>query len=283
MKIATVFALLLCFNKSVVEGFSPIAIRPLKMGSVSALGSRGFGGGSGGAKQGKKKKAKKANRLADTLADKPKKTASANMPFVRSEQDDLIEQLAAQASSTCIGQAVASAPRPPDGIDPFWELMPSLISSRFPNVADKKLERVAGMIRHALDPNLPLEDSIVNEPYRPHDEIHAYMPGLAEAKAFHDPDQLNLCKLLSENYDTIKSEYHALLEDKKDRFQSVTSMNYESGWKTMVLFYNGHRIPDFPYHLCPTTTKILETVPIAGRVSSRVTVKSLSLHLSSQL
>ena len=41
----------------------------------------------------------------------------------------------------------------------------------------------------------------------------------------------------------------------------------ESGWKTMVLFYNGHRIKDFPYHLCPVTTRILESVPLAGRIA----------------
>ena len=91
--------------------------------------------------------------------------------------------------------------------------------------------------------------------------------GLGPTQPFYDPSQLELCKQLSENYETIKAEYHALLEDKKDRFQSVTSMNYESGWKTLVLFYNGHRIPDFPYHLAPVTTKILESVPLAGRIA----------------
>ena len=35
----------------------------------------------------------------------------------------------------------------------------------------------------------------------------------------------------------------------------------------MVLFYNGHRIKDFPYHLCPVTTRILESVPLAGRIA----------------
>lgn len=76
---------------------------------------------------------------------------------------------------------------------------------------------------------------------------------------------------MSENYETIRNEYDALVlnieNGGKDRFQSVTSMNYDSGWKTLVLFYNGHRIPNFPYHLCPTTTQILETVPLAGRIA----------------
>jgi len=228
------------------------------------LHSKGFGGP---AKQSKGSIGKKSNRLADSLADKSRKEASVNKPFVKSEQNDLIEKLARKAASTCIGRAVAEAPVPPDGLDPFWELMPSLISSRFSNIADSKLQRVAGMVRHALDPNLPLEESIVNDPYRPHGEIHAYMPGLGETRPFYDTDKLKLCQQLCENYDTIKKEYHALIADKKDRFQSVTSMNYDSGWRTLVLFYNGHRIPEFPYHLCPTTTRILETVPLAGRVS----------------
>ena len=75
-----------------------------------------------------------------------------------------------------------------------------------------------------------------------------------------------------ENIDVIEKEYKALLEDMnkpggKDRFQSVTSMNYEAGWRTLVLFYNGHRIDGFPYHLCPVTTAIMDSVPIAGRIA----------------
>jgi aspartyl/asparaginyl beta-hydroxylase (cupin superfamily) len=98
------------------------------------------------------------------------------------------------------------------------------------------------------------------------------MPGLGPTTPFRDPNELKLCQLLSENYETIRQEYDALVEDMesgsgKDRFQSVTSMNYEGGWRTLVLFYNGHRIPKFPYHLCPTTTKIMETVPLAGRIA----------------
>ena len=50
------------------------------------------------------------------------------------------------------------------------------------------------------------------------------------------------------------------------RFRSITEMNYDSGWSTLVTHYNSQRIPGFPYHLCPTTLAILETVPIAGRI-----------------
>lgn len=258
LKLLTLLVPLVCNT----EGFTP-SFPSEQSAQKSGLYAKGFGSS---AAKGKKKK-KKQNRLVGTLEDKPKKVGSSNKPFVKSEQDALLETLASKASSTCIGQAVASSPVPAEGLDPFWELMPSLINSRFPNVHDKQLERVAGMIRHTLDPNLTLEDNIVNDPHRPHDEIHAYMPGLGPTKPFHDPEQLKLCRLLSENYETICKEYEALIQDEKDRFQSVTSMNYESGWKTLVLFYNGHRIPDFPYHLCPTTTKILETVPIAGRIA----------------
>jgi hypothetical protein len=97
------------------------------------------------------------------------------------------------------------------------------------------------------------------------------MPGLGDTKPFHDTNLFELCHKLSDNIDVITLEYEALIQDmiekRKDRFQSITSMNYDSGWKTVVLFYNGHRIPNFPYHLCPITTQILESVPLAGRIA----------------
>lgn len=226
------------------------------------------------AKKQKSTRKTKGNLIA-TLNDEPstKVKTKKGVTFVKSEQEALLESLAAAASLSPIGQAVASSPLhgSPDA-DPFYELMPSLIASKFPHIPNSKLHRVAGFVRHALDANLPLEDSIVQDPYRPHNEIHAYMPGLGETKPFHDPLQFDLCKRLSANIDIIEKEYEALLLDmqgkgKKDRFQSVTSMNYESGWKTLVLFYNGHRIKDFPYHLCPVTTEIMESVPLAGRIA----------------
>ena len=69
---------------------------------------------------------------------------------------------------------------------------------------------------------------MIQDPWRPHEELHAYMPGLGQTSPFLDPDQLDLCKQLSENYDTIAKEYGALLEERfdrkgNDRFQSVTS------------------------------------------------------------
>jgi len=253
-----------------------------RFGVVSSLyakkekkgGGGGFGGGgASNAAKSKKKRGRGQGNLLDTLEDKnekPKKNKA--QTYVKSDQDALLQSLAAKSATSVIGQAVASSPyhNTPEA-DPFWELMPSLLSSKFPNVPDSQLERVAGFIRHTLDPNLPLEDDIIQNEWRPHDEIHAYMPGLGPTQPFHDPSSLELCKQLSENYDTIVSEYEALLEDmeakRKDRFQSVTSMNYDSGWRTLVLFYNGHRIPDFPYKLCPVTTRIMESVPLAGRIA----------------
>lgn len=253
------------FHASLLQCFAPSKT------TSSALFAGGFGGGSAPKKT---KKSSKSKRLVNALEEMPStsRKASAAKPFVRSENDDLVAALQAQSASTCIGRVVSESPLAgsPDA-DPFWELMPSLIASRFPNAKDSQLERIAGFVRHTLDPKLPLEDDFVQNPWRRQDEMHAYMPGLGATEPFHDPSKLELCRLLSENYDTIKAEYDALIEDMKsggkDRFQSVTSMNYDSGWKTLVLFYNGHRIKDFPYHLCPTTTKILETVPLAGRIA----------------
>ena len=260
---------------TLTAAFSPYsAVRRFASNSLVKLDAgRGFGAG-GDAK--KKKNSPKGKRLSDALEDKPTKSsagkgASKNKPFVRSESDDLVKKLKQQVASTCLGQAVANSPQAgtPDA-DPFWELIPPLISSRFPNAKDEEFQRVAGFLRHTLDPSLPLEDDF-NEPFRRPEEMHAYMPGLGASQPFYDPSQLDLCRQLTENFPTIRAEYDALIQDMKqggkDRFQSVTSMNYESGWKTLVLFYNGHRIKDFPYHLYPTTTRILESVPLAGRIA----------------
>lgn len=265
------FALLLCScsqNTSLVFSFAPLSTNHCFV--TSSIISRTILAAGGGFGASNAKGKAPGNRKQKGKKKPTKASSSSNKPFVKSEQEDLIQQLAQKSADTCIGRAVASAP-PRDDQDPFWELMPSLIMSRFPNVPDAQLERIAGFVRHALDHTLPLEDEIINNEWRPEDEIHAYMPGLGETKPFHDPEQLELCREMSSNYDTILKEYEALIQDMEsggqDRFQSVTSMNYESGWKTLVLFYNGHRIEGFPYHLCPTTTRILESVPLAGRIA----------------
>ncbi|KAG7374382.1 aspartyl/asparaginyl beta-hydroxylase-domain containing protein [Nitzschia inconspicua] len=242
----------------------------MRLHSVKLHGSKGFGVASAdGNKKGKGKKKSSKSKLVDSLEDRPAKPKSINRPYVKSEQDALIESLSAKSSQTCIGQVVVQAQQEQGQIDTFWELMPALIHSRFPTVRDESLQRVAGMVKHALSrtPQDLLDDDIKQDPWRPHDEIHAYMPGLGPTQPFWDPTQLPICQELSDNFETIRSEYLALLQDKQYRFQSVTSMNYDSGWKTLVLFYNGHRIPGFPYHLCPKTTQLMEKLPLAGRIA----------------
>ena len=272
----------------IAESFAPISHGPSHLSAATTTALSAAGGGFGAAsssssKGGSKKKKKASTRktkgnLLKTLNDEPMAKADKSKrprgtTYNRSEQDVLLEQLAEASSKGVLGQAVACSPThgTPEA-DPFWELVPSLIASKFPSATDKQLERVASMIRHTLDPNLPLEDSIIADKWRPHDEIHAYMDGLGPTKPFWDPHRLELCQKLSENIDVIEAEYEALLEDMnkpggKDRFQSVTSMNYEAGWRTLVLFYNGHRIDGFPYHLCPVTTEIMSSIPIAGRIA----------------
>ena len=246
----------------------------------------GFGTASSSSPSSNKQK-KKVNssskyRLQDALNDKPKaksqqqqRPASSTLakPYVKDEQSALIEQLAQKAATTPIGRVVSEFANQLDQ-DPFWELLPSLIASRFPLVPPSALERLAGFVRHALETadgtktkSRPMD--WVDDPYRPYKELHAYMPGLGPTQPFHDPARVPFCRALEENYEIIRQEYQALLQDPNvvKRFQSVTSMNYQSGWQTLVLFYNGHRIPDFPYHLCPTTTRLLETVPLAGRIA----------------
>lgn len=188
--------------------------------------------------------------------------------YVKSDQNILLNQLAATSALSPIGRVVTEWKTSGNTIDPFWELMPSLIESKFPHVKHDRLQRIAGFVRHTLNPQLMKEEPIVNDPFRPLHELHAYMPKLGETRPFYDSAQFALCNKLSDNVEVITQEYNALTQDmiekKNDRFQSVTSMNYDVGWKTLVLFYNGHRIQDFPYHLCPITTAILESVPLAG-------------------
>jgi aspartyl/asparaginyl beta-hydroxylase (cupin superfamily) len=267
-------AVLLGWCAPEIRGFQSILdARSCRLSSLDATKGFGSGGGDSSSVSGKKKKSK-TNRLLDSLQDKPKPTAtntkSVAKPYVKKEQDQLLEQLAQRAAQTPIGRAVQEfAPIQ----DPFWELMPSLIASKFPALQQRDLERIAGFVRHSLATATAAVGPIrpedwIDDPYRPYDELHAYMPNLGPTKPFHDPATMPLCKLMEDNYDTICKEYQALLDNgMQDKFQSVTSLNYESGWKTLVLFYNSHRIPDFPYHLCPVTTKILETVPLAGRIA----------------
>jgi len=96
------------------------------------------------------------------------------------------------------------------------------------------------------------------------------MPGVQCPTPYLNPENFKITKLIQDNISTIRSEYFALKEhfsDSPSGFRSLTSMNYDSGWSTLPLHQNGHRLPNFPYHLCPETLNILETLPIAGRIS----------------
>jgi Aspartyl/Asparaginyl beta-hydroxylase len=276
MNRAAIIAVCFCTYLLSAVGFQPSrpAFHVRCNNNLQLSAAQGFGASSSSAKKksssGGTKKAK-PSRLSQGLADAPvnskKKAPSANRPYVKSEQDAWLAQLEARAASTSVGKVVAEAVASGIDVDPFWQLVPSLIESKFPKVKDSELERFAGFVRHSLDTNLPLDADIISDQWRPHDEIHAYMPGLGPTSPFYDTSKVQLCRDLEDNYEVITQEYKALLADEKDRFQSVTSMNYEAGWKTLVLFYNGHRIPKFPYHLCPTTTQILEKYPLAGRIA----------------
>jgi len=258
--------------------------------SSSSNSSGSSGGGFGEKRDNKKQKGFAiSNTASQTATVTGTSSTSVNTETSLSLQhDDLLAMLASQSANSVMGKIIAESKlNLPVGetIDPFWDLMPSLISSRFPQANDLQLQRIAGFVKHVLNPNLNLEDSIINDRWRPNKDIHAYMPGLGTTHPFHEPSSLELCRKLSDNVDIIEKEYDALIADmmnqddenngntrnpnnnNRNRFQSVTSMNYDAGWKTLVLFYNGNRIPNFPYHICPVTTSILESVPLAGRIA----------------
>jgi Aspartyl/Asparaginyl beta-hydroxylase len=207
---------------------------------------------------------------SSTAEDAAAPSNNKNRPYVKAEHDIWLDQLAAQTSHTALGRIVAEYNV---NRDPFWDLIPALITSKFPHANDDSndLSRIAGFVQHALNPTDRPSDW-VDQPYRPYDELHAYMPNLLlpaqpPPVPFIDPTRLSFCQDFEDHYDIIRHEYQALQNHSRDLFQSVTSMNYQSGWQTLVLFYNGHRIPQFPYHLCPTTTRLLETLPLAGRIA----------------
>ena len=127
--------------------------------------------------------------------------------------------------------------------DPFWQLVPHILNSEFD---PREIERVHGTIRFA-EGDQGLTQDIIDDPMRPHEDIHAFMEGIPAAQ-FRDPALFPFCQELEDNYEAIKAEFKVLQEHENEKFQSVTSMNYDSGWKTLVLFFNGHKINGFPYH-----------------------------------
>jgi hypothetical protein len=89
----------------------------------------------------------------------------------------VINDLAIKSAQTVIGRAVARSPQynTPD-MDPFWQLLQSLISTNFPSATDEDLKRVAGMVEYSLGVGR-LDENVIADPWRPHSELHAYMPG----------------------------------------------------------------------------------------------------------
>jgi hypothetical protein len=58
-----------------------------------------------------------------------------------------------------------------DSKDPFWQLLPHILASEFP---PNELDRVLGFIRYSTgEQQLPRD--IVEDPWRPHEDIHAFM------------------------------------------------------------------------------------------------------------
>ena len=64
--------------------------------------------------------------------------------------------------------------------------------------------------------------------WRPHAELHAYMPGLGPTEPFLDPSRLELCRRLSERIDDIEAEY-ALLCAHAAAFQHEQALPSEFG------------------------------------------------------
>ena len=220
-------------------------------GASSAKGAKGKSGRVGGGGGGSSDLISTLNE--DNDDESKRKEQKFSRTFVKTDQEQLLNDLAARSSRTIIGQAVSKSPDYGlPQMDPFWSLLPSLISTKFPNASDTQLKRVAGMVEFSvgLRDNV-LEDDVISNPWRPHDELHAYMPGLGPTTPFLDPNQLDLCKQLSEHYDVILKEYEALYENRldrkgNDRFQSVTSMNCKS---LHVLIFFTH--PNSVQYYCP--------------------------------
>jgi beta-hydroxylase len=157
--------------------------------------------------------------------------------------------------------------------DVFWQLIGPILQTD-PALAGADLSRVLSLVEicngnTALLEADPAWRACVADPLRPHQELHAYLPGIAPASPWHDPMDFGFAHELSANAATIAAEFEALLgsESAAACFQHVTEMNYDSGWKTLVLRYNGGEIEAFPYALCPTLNSILDTVPVAGRIA----------------
>lgn len=142
------------------------------------FGGGGFGSAAASSNQKKKKKKKKGSprdllsALDDDGSQTKKDGKAFSRTYVKSDQERLLDELAAKSSGSAIGRAVSTSPDhdTPDA-DPFWQLLPSLIATKFPTASDDDLARVARMVEFSLGARGLLEDDVVSDEWRPHEEL----------------------------------------------------------------------------------------------------------------
>ena len=86
-----------------------------------------------------------------------------------------------------------------DEQDPFWQLIEPLLLSEFP-AGD--LQRVLGFVQHATG-RRGLTDDIINDKWRPHGDIHAFMEDIP-ATPFRDTSAFPFVAELEERYEDIQ-------------------------------------------------------------------------------
>ena len=257
--------------------------------------AKGFGGSSPSKAGRSKKKAGNSKPPSPTTptasSSPPSRATQAAAPYSKSATSDTIDALTAQSTSSPVQRGLDTAlatiqvdsasyhiPAPSDL--EFFSLLPVLLESR--GFSQAGLERVGDFVRNYFLLNcLKDEDSkaallpadFSGDTRRPNKDVHAFMDRIRSPDPFVDGSRLPLVRALEDNIDMIGAEFEALEAYMQEgsggeeaKFRSITEMNYESGWSTLVLHRNSARIPNFPYHLCPTTLKIVESVPIAGRI-----------------
>ncbi|CEL99480.1 unnamed protein product [Vitrella brassicaformis CCMP3155] len=142
--------------------------------------------------------------------------------------------------------------------DQFWSFMDKALALEF---AAKELKRFRLFVEMQRGLREVPKDVYV-EPYR--GKMHSYFPGLT-AQPFWEADEFPWIKELESAYPKIREEYLALLEAGQ-RHDSVTGINYESGWSSLQLWRNGRPVDGFPLYLCPTLARLLESIPVAQRI-----------------
>ena len=132
----------------------------------------------------------------------------------------------------------------------FFALLPLLLSTKFPSTPFPRVQSFLHtylLLSNIKDPALKatlLPPSIVSDPLRPHEDVHAFMDGLPSPSPFLARPaalaQLPLVALLEKNAAVVKSEFEALSAALPSQFQTLTSLNYKAGWSTLLTHTNGH-------------------------------------------